>query len=367
MNIVYLTNEYPPSSHGGIGNFIKEISESLVNLNNNVTVIGLYNFNKIEYINGVKVIRIKKKKFPGSGIINLFILRNFIKNYIIKNNIDIVEDNDWDLFSSILFNINCKIILRIHNRNLASYKNIYDMEISRMIKLKLSLINTNSIISVSKFIGSQLKRVLNDNNIDITNIYNGIYIENDFKNEITRKPYNLLFAGTLVEEKGIINLVKAWNVVLKENKNSVLHICGKDNNRKMENFLLSIVSDKNSLRFHGHVNKKKLYHLYKTCSGFISPSYYEAFSLVPLESMSNACPTIYTKLSSGNEIIKNNHDGLLINPHDIKEIYESIIKIFKDKKFAKKIARNGFNKVKNHFELKLITLQNLNHYKNLIK
>mgnify|MGYP000415492146 CR=1 FL=1 len=49
MNIVYLTNEYPPSSHGGIGNFIKEISESLVNLNNNVTVIGLYNFNKIEY------------------------------------------------------------------------------------------------------------------------------------------------------------------------------------------------------------------------------------------------------------------------------------------------------------------------------
>ena len=74
MNIVYLTNEYPPSSHGGIGNFIKEISESLVNLNNNVTVIGLYNFNKIEYINGVKVIRIKKKKFPGSRIILQLIL-----------------------------------------------------------------------------------------------------------------------------------------------------------------------------------------------------------------------------------------------------------------------------------------------------
>ena len=64
---------------------------------------------------------------------------------------------------------------------------------------------------------------------------------------------NLLFAGTLVKEKGIVNLVKAWNSVLKEKKDAILHICGKDDNGKMKNLLLSMVTDKKSLIFHGHV------------------------------------------------------------------------------------------------------------------
>ena len=367
MNILYLTNEYPPAPHGGIGNFVMEISEKLASLNHNVTVIGLYDKYEVKNINGVKVIRLKKFKFPASGLINLFILRRFIFNYIKKNKIDLVEDNDWDLFSSILKGIKCPLAIRIHNRNLANYSDLSDLDLIHRIKLKLSIRNVNSIISVSYFIANQLKRVLKNNNLEITNIYNGIEVKSKKFPENSKLKNTALFAGTLVEEKGIVNLVRAWNSVLKANKNSVLHICGKDSNGKMKNRLLSIVSNKDSLKFHGHLDKEKLYKLYKKCSLFISPSFFEAFSLVPLESMSNGCPTIYTKLSSGDEIIKNNQDGLLINPHNISEITNSILKIFNDEHYAKNLAINGFHKIKNNFDLDIIIQKNLNHYKYLIE
>ena len=113
-----------------------------------------------------------------------------------------------------------------------------------------------------------------------------------------------------------------------------------------------------SVVFYGHKPFKEVHNSFlKSCLA-IFPSFQEAFSLVPLESMSHACPTIYTKLTSGKEVITNNIDGLLIDPHNINEVFLAIRRLFDDIALAKKLSKEGYKKVAKKFNIQKLKKNN---------
>ncbi len=65
MKIIFVCSEYPPTIHGGIGIFVKEIAEGLVEHGHEVSVIGydpLIKTNQTKFENRVKVTRLRQKK-----------------------------------------------------------------------------------------------------------------------------------------------------------------------------------------------------------------------------------------------------------------------------------------------------------------
>jgi glycosyltransferase involved in cell wall biosynthesis len=151
-----------------------------------------------------------------------------------------------------------------------------------------------------------------------------------------------------------------------------LDLYGKDTFLKergwMSEYLLNKLPDnvKVKVKFHGHVNREILTQEYLVSNVAVFPSFTESFGIAPIEAMSCGCPTIFTAFSSGTEIINNEVDGLLVNPHKPEEIAAAIIRFLNDVNFAEKIGGNGVVKSKT-FSAREMTEKSLAFYQSCIE
>ncbi len=118
MHICFITNEYPKEGfpHGGIGSFVKTISQELVKNGIKISVVGINysskNENTIE--DGIDIYRIKGNKTKGLiWLINSIKINNKIKQIHKSNPISIIETSELGLaFINKVPNI--KHVIRLH-------------------------------------------------------------------------------------------------------------------------------------------------------------------------------------------------------------------------------------------------------------
>jgi len=83
---------------------------------------------------------------------------------------------------------------------------------------------------------------------------------------------------------------------------------------------------------------------------FVLPSRYEGFGIVFLEAMLLSVPVIATNASAIPEIIKHNHNGILVEPNNIKQLTKALINI-QNKKLVKKFNINSKKLLTKKFNL----------------
>ncbi len=152
--------------------------------------------------------------------------------------------------------------------------------------------------------------------------------------DIKRKDRTLLFAGHLIETKGIFELIKACkeipNIQLKmvgavsnEVKNQLIELAGND----YEKWLIIA----NELDFK-EVIKEML-----SANIFVLPTYTEGFPNVIIESMACACPIVTTSVGAIPEMldIKGSNDcGICVEPKNIVQLKEGIEKMLNNPEYA---------------------------------
>jgi glycosyltransferase involved in cell wall biosynthesis len=170
-----------------------------------------------------------------------------------------------------------------------------------------------------------------------------------------------LFTGTLTPKKGILSLISAWSIVKEKNSLAVLDVYGKDEPLKngassMQAHLLDQIPPefRHSVRFHGHVDRKTLLSALQSARVAVFPSYTETFGLCAAEAMACGCPTIYTKLSCGPEVVRDRVDGLLVDPDRPSEIAETILTLLSSEEMAGRLSEAGRARV-----LELYSLEKL--------
>jgi glycosyltransferase involved in cell wall biosynthesis len=121
-----------------------------------------------------------------------------------------------------------------------------------------------------------------------------------------------------------------------------------------------------SVRFHGHVSRGTLFDALATARAAVFPSFAEAFALAPLEAMAVGCPTIYSRLGSGPELIDEGVHGLLIDPNHPREIAESLIRVLTDDRLAERLGTAGARHVRSRFSLEQAILRNVEFYERCV-
>jgi glycosyltransferase involved in cell wall biosynthesis len=122
-----------------------------------------------------------------------------------------------------------------------------------------------------------------------------------------------------------------------------------------------------SVLFHGHVGAAELHEALSTARVGVFPSYTEAFALAPLESMGCGCPTISTKLSSGPEQVRQEIDGLLVDPGRPDEISDAIVRILQDASLAERLGLAGRERVLCNFTVSALLPVNENFYEQVLR
>ena len=156
----------------------------------------------------------------------------------------------------------------------------------------------------------------------------------------------MLFVGNLEPRKNLSRLMEAFAMARERLGGPIqLVICGKkgwlcsgilktyERIRRGDDILIT-----------NYVNEQDLLGLYQNAEMFVFPSRYEGFGLPALEAMACGAPVITSNVSSLPEITGG--AAMLINPSDVGEISEAMVKLANCASLRSELKEKGFRQAK---------------------
>jgi glycosyltransferase involved in cell wall biosynthesis len=381
IKIAFLTPEYPhlkTGNAGGIGTSIKNLAKRLLNEGCQVRVL-VYG-QKMESVfddEGVIVQQIKNIKFKG---LSWYLTRKKLEqiiNILYKNNkIDIVEAADWTGITSFISPKKCPFAIRLHgsdtyfcdlDRRPVKWKNKFHE--------KRALQKADDLLSVSQFTADKTNEVFGLNK-QFTIIPNSIDIDSFKKDHAIKElPDTILYFGSLIRKKGLLELPLIFNEVLKENPNVKLILVGKD--------VHDIISGSNSTwqMMKGLFTKEALQNViylgsvpYTAIQSHINqatvcvfPSFAEALPVSWIEAMAMQKAVVASNVGWASEIIEDGVEGFLVDPKNHVEYASKINILLSNSQMRAEFGMAAREKIEKKFNIDRISKMNMEFYKRVIK
>jgi len=188
-------------------------------------------------------------------------------------------------------------------------------------------------------------------------------------------PKRFIFTISRIDaDKGHDYLLSAFDIVRKKIHNVHLIIGGgspkpKEVELEVKAKMIRIVTECNMEdRVHiiGYVPDELMAPYYRQAEIFVLPSKFEPFGMTALEARACETPVIASNLGGIKENFVSGEDSILVDPSDIEELANAMIKLLKNKAFATKIARVGYKNVIEMFSWEAIAKRTLTFYKKFL-
>ena len=263
----------------------------------------------------IKIIRHIVNRIPNIYIGNTFIysvVKDIKKE---KDEYDIIIVENEPQYGLILkkAGITGKLVLHLHNNYLNKnsrmaykIKNCYD-----------------AILSISKALNEEVKKINSKKTKEIV-LYNGIDTKKfNIKNNDSRKKYNInedefvfMYSGRLVREKGVKELISAFNLINQKEYKAKLIIAGKVSNKRYYNELKKLSkTNKENIIFLENIKYSEMPELCAISNvGVVPTLYLEAFGLVVIEFLASYCPVIISNCGAMKELVNNiGNNAIVVN------------------------------------------------------
>jgi glycosyltransferase involved in cell wall biosynthesis len=383
MKIAFLTPEYPhpnTGSSGGIGTSIKNLAIGLLEEGCSVRIL-VYG-QKEEGVfddNGICVQRIRNVKLKGlSWYLTRKKLQKIINQLYEKKEIDLVEAPDWTGITSFISPKKCPIVIRLNGSD-TYFCHLDGRPVKWKNKFyeKRALKNADALLSVSQFTADKTNQVFSLNK-EFTIIPNSIDSKTfvDDKNLIRDDSVKtILYFGSLIRKKGLLELPLIFNEVIKNNPTVKLILIGRDvsdvisgspSTWQMMQKLFSekALANTSYLGSVPYTNIKKVIDQASVC---VFPSFAEALPVSWLEAMAMGKAIVASNIGWGKEVVEDGISGFLVYPTEHHVYAEKIEILLNDKKLTLKIGRMARNRVEDFFDIRKTVNQNINFYQVLIK
>lgn len=211
--------------------------------------------------------------------------------------------------------------------------------------------NVDGYICVSKAVcNSQKDSAFKKFQDKFTVIYTGVDEEN-FP-EISVEPrlddeVVIGYAGRIIENKGVLILLKAYKRLLDEGYNTKLVMAGPKIAPFGDKFEATIdeLDLRGKMEYLGLI--KNMNKFYKSVDMFVCPTIYdEAFALVILEAMYCGLPIISTNNGGQPEVIDDGINGFLVHPENVDELYVAMKKMVDSKSLREEFSKNASKKIR---------------------
>ena len=412
MNIVMLVYEFPPRIVGGLGTYAGEISQELVKLGHDVTVVTM-NDGKLptrETWHGVEVHRpvhvdltdslpamvnedLRRwgrglKFFSDVFAYNVIAASKLAYDLVLKEGkkADIVAAHDW---LSIIAGASCKREL-----NVPLVFHVHSTEPGRTMGRGSPVVNSlesmggavsDMVVTVSHAMRDELvglgfveKKIRVCYDAVDPDKYDPSKVSQEAVKQV-RHRYGLvdddkmvLFVGRLTAVKGVDRLVNAMPAILQKIPNAKLVVVGLGD---MQDYLGGLVhsigvGDHVTLRTEFIPEEERILH-YAACDLAVFPSLYEPFGIVCTEAMSMSKPVVVGAAGiSGlrEQVVPTGPEqtGLHVNPHDPSDIAWAVTTILGDVNLARKLGANARRRVLQMFTWTEVAKSLVSSYEELL-
>ncbi|EGU6979662.1 glycosyltransferase, partial [Vibrio parahaemolyticus] len=216
-----------------------------------------------------------------------------------------------------------KIILHMHNSHLYHLNNKTAFLLKNSVDLILYCSNFLKTETLEKFPYLESKSEV---------IYNGV---EDFKQPKKIKNKIILFAGRIIDSKGVIELIRAFNIVKKNHKEYSLHLVGGvtsgDSKQKTQYLVdleqeISSSSFREDIKFIGYLDHGKLIEEMRNSEVLsVASKWKEPFGMVALEGFTCGCKVVATSNGGMPEILGNFGYYCECEPNSIAQAIEEAI------------------------------------------
>ena len=377
MNIAFITPEYPHKNlkpAAGLGSSIKNLASVLAQAGHSIIVFVVFqNEENVFYDDGIKVISISRKgyKFFGWYLERKHIQKK-IQQEIQTSKIDVIEAPDWTGITALM-RFSIPLIIRLHGSD-TYFCNLEGRKQKRKNYFfeKTALKQANKIISVSTFTGNLTKQLFHLR-CNIETIYNGVNTDIFKPIEAKINTGQMLYFGTIIRKKGVLELASIFNIVVESHENASLLLIGRDVKDALENkSTLDLFFERLTEKA-----KSKVTHLqevpYKDIKKYIAqaqvvvlPSFAEAFPMTWLETLSMEKALVASDIGWATELMEDGKTGYLVNPRNHEEFSNKIVTLLNDEEKSKRFGNNGRAHVISNFSTSVILKKNINLYKSLL-
>lgn len=378
MKIAFLTPEFPhkqTGTSGGIGTSILNLSKGLINLGHEVSVI-VFNQNNDEviYEKSFTIYKVKNIIIKGfSFYCTQLKLQKLINSLYYSNKIDILEAPDWEGMTAFI-TTKCPIVLKLHGSD--TY--FCDLEKRKQKKInkfyeQLAIKRSTSVISVSLFTALQTKKLIGFNQ-PFEVIPNGVDVTR-FTPKAEKNVDLILYFGTLIRKKGVLELPLIFNKVVQRNKNAKLILIGKDagdiltaNNSVWQ--MMQPLFEEEALKNVQYLGEKpyiQIINYIEEATICIFPTFAEAFPVSWLEAMAMQKPVVASNIGWAKEMIHDTEEGFLVHPENHFEFANKVNNLLTDSELRKKIGVKAREKVIKKFSDQVIARQNAEYYSEFIR
>jgi glycosyltransferase involved in cell wall biosynthesis len=184
---------------------------------------------------------------------------------------------------------------------------------------------------------------------------------------ILENDFTFVFVGRIVADKGINELIKAFDTISFQNNAIKLLLVGEQESHLdplNENTLKLISTNKNIIKT-GF--QKDIRPFLAVSDALVFPSYREGFPNVIMQAGAMELPVIATNINGCNEIIINEKNGVLIELKNNGAIVKAMVRLIEDEAFYKNLKSNARSMIVSRFERKVICEKILYEYKEMEK
>lgn len=184
-------------------------------------------------------------------------------------------------------------------------------------------------------------------------------------------PPRVLFAGRLIERKGLPVLLRAVARVAGEQE-VALDLVGEGHERPRLERLAAELGIADRVRFHGWVSQEDLDRLYRSCTVFVLPSVVdsrgdtEGLGVVLIEALRYRKPVIGSEVGGIPDIVEDGVSGLLVPPGDPEALAQALRRVLVDPALARRLGEEGFRYVARKFNWERIADQVTTLYRSLV-
>jgi glycogen(starch) synthase len=398
MNILFLTQEYPPETGmGGIGTYTRAVAHALAHAGHRIVVLSAAVPPQKTYAyeeNGVHVVRVARRKFEIPILRRLWItyapwtkhqweyifsVTSELSRLVRAHNIDVIEAPEiWAEGLAYSWRRRVPIVVKFHTplfltRQLDGMYETRDWHwVDRADAWWVR--RADAYISASANLADIVAAKYHLPRAQIAVIPEAVEIEcfTPAPNS-TNASQTVLYVGRLEPRKGVFTLVEAIPQVLADFPEARFVFVGADypvNGQSCRAQMLEKLRASGTLErveFVGKLPHERIAEYHRQSAVCVFPSEWENCAIATLEAMASARPVIATHMGGFPEMIQDRVNGLLVPPHDATALAQAIKSILADPTCARTYGMRARERVEQAYSGTIVAERTLELYRAAIE
>lgn len=214
------------------------------------------------------------------------------------------------------------------------------------ILFKKTIENADVVIVPDNYVKRELSRYIDANKIEVINYGVDLSIYDEYRYCANENNYDIIYAGSAIERKGVKYLLEAIFLVKKEFPKVKLHL--RATGYKVDEYkkLAGELNINENIIFHEKLEISEYLELLSNSRLLCLPTLSEGYGWTILDALCLGVPVVTTTECRCNALFEGGDIGLVVKPKDPHLLSEAISKLFDDYELCRKFSKNGLEKRK---------------------